>query len=178
MLHITLNALILYMWWFCNFHLRMFLWFVAVSVVLVLVQLYVACRRVEDGQVANHLRRPAVVTVALLVLLVGYVVGICVVVGLNLSGKTGHTWFLFLGIVYILYYKLVPYMFVIFFGWKMLQDLGRQCCCRRYRRRRGYGQIPGQEERGVLSVQTGVPSTDCSLFLFLFSVFLKHPFVL
>ncbi len=50
-------------------------------------------------------------------------------------------------------------MFIIFFGWKMLQDLGRQCCCRRYRRRRGYGQIPGQEERGVLSVQTGIPST-------------------
>ncbi len=112
------------------------LWFVvAVSIVLVLVQLCVACRRVEGGQVANRLRRPAIVTVALLVLLVGYVVGVCVVGGILLSGKTGHTWFLVLGSVYILYYKLVPYMFVIFFGWKMLQDLGRQCCCRRYRRR-------------------------------------------
>ncbi len=130
------------------------IWFiVAVSIGLVLVQLCVACRRIEDGQVANRLRRPAVVTVTLLVMLVGYIVGVCVAVGTD--GKADSTLWLVLEIGY----TITPHMFVIFFGWKMLQDLGRQCCCRRYRKRRGYGQIPGQEERGVLSVQTGVPST-------------------
>ncbi len=139
-----------------------FPWLIAfVCVVLVLVQLCVACRRVEGGQVANRLRRPAVVTVTLLVFLVGYFLGLCVMLGIDLHvrGKAAQTWFLVSGSIYALCYKAIPYMFVIFFGWTMLLDLGRQCCCRRYRRRRGYGQIPGQEERGVLSVQTGVPST-------------------
>ncbi len=129
-----------------------FVWFVvAVSIALVLVQLCVAYRRVEDGQVANRLRRSAIVTVTLLVMLVGYIVGGCAAVGTHFN----RTLLLVLGIGY----TITPHMFVIFFGWKMLRDLGRQCCCRRYRRRRGYGQIPGQEERGVLSVQTGIPST-------------------
>ncbi len=130
------------------------LWFViAISIALVLVQLCVACRRVEGGQVANRLRRPAIVTVALLVWLVGYMVcfvGVCVALG-----KEDPT----LVLVFGTGYTITPHIFVIFFGWKMLQDLDCQCCCRRYRRGRGYGQIPGQEERGVLSAQTGVPST-------------------
>ncbi len=127
------------------------LWFpTTASIVFVLVQLCLACRRVEGGQVANRLK----VTVTLLLLfMLCYVAGICVVI------TEGHRWDLYRSTIYLLIFKGVPYMFVIFFGRKMLQDLGRQCCCRRYRRRRGYGQIPGQEERGVLSVQTGVPST-------------------
>ncbi len=138
-----------------------FLWFVvAVSIVLVLVQLCIAYRRVEGGQVVNRLRRPAVVTVTLLVFVLFYVGGLCVVVGIVMRGDDGQTGYQLLFFFFVIpYYKVVPYVFVIFFGWKMLQDLGRQCCCRQYRRRRGYGQIPGQEERGVLSVQTGVPST-------------------
>ncbi len=123
-----------------------------VSVVLVLVQLCVAYWRVEDGQVANRLRRPAVVTVTLLVFLVCYVIAFVVLV--SFRKVVDRMWFRI--IVAVLGYKLIPYMFVIFFGWKMLQDLGRQCCCRRYRRRRGYGQIPGQEERGVPSIQSPV----------------------
>ncbi len=139
----------------------LFLWFIAfVSVVLVLVQLCLACRRVEGGQVANRVRRPAVVTVTLLVLLVGYLLVLCVLLGIeHISVEAAQTWYLVSISIYVLCYKAIPYMFVIVFGWTMLQDLGRQCCCRRYRRRRGYGQIPGQEERVVLSVQTGIPST-------------------
>ncbi len=129
-----------------------FIWcVVTVSVALVLVQLCLACRRVEDGQVANRLRRPAIVTVTLLVMLVGYIVGGCAAVGTHFN----RTLLLVVGIGY----TITPHMFGIFFGWKMLQDLGRQCCCRRYRRRRGYGQIPGQEERGVLSAQSPVLRT-------------------
>ncbi len=145
--------------WFIVVYLPLvFLWFIDIaSVVLVLVQLCIAYRRVEDGQVANRLRRPAVLTVTLLVFLVFYVIGVCVVPSIALSDR--HCTIVVLGSVYILCSKVASYMFVVIFGWKMLQDLGRQCCCRRYRRRRGYGRIPGQEERGVLSLQTGVPST-------------------
>ncbi len=148
--------------WFIVMYLPLvFLWFIDIaSVVLVLVQLCVAYRRVEDGQVANRLRRPAALTVTLLVFLVFYVIGVCVVPRIALSDRDRDNT-VALGSVYILCSKVVSYMFVVIFGWKMLQDLGRQCCCRRYRRHRarGYGKIPGQEERGVLSLQTGVPST-------------------
>ncbi len=135
-------------------------WFITIlSIVFVLVHLCLASRRVEGGQLANRLKG----TVTLLLLfVVCYSVGTHVVDAALILGSVGvedFTWNLILETLYLLCYKGVPYMFVIFFGWKMLQDLGRQCCCRRYRRRRGYGQIPGQEERGVLSVQTGVPST-------------------
>ncbi len=122
-----------------------------VSIILVLVQLCVACRRVESGQVTNGLRRPAVATVTLLVFLVVHVVAYGVLVS-TLIDDDIDTWFLLT--VYILGYKVIPYAFVIFFGWKMLLDLGRQCCFRRYRRPREYGQIPGQGERVVFSVQS------------------------
>ncbi len=123
-----------------------------VSIVLVLVQLFVAYRRVESGQVANRLRRPAVATMTLLVFLVVHVIAYGVSRVLD-----DFLWYSIT--VYILGYKIIPYAFVIFFGWKMLLDLGRQCCCRRYRRPREYGQIQGQEEIGVALVQSLVQST-------------------
>ncbi len=81
-----------------------FLWFVvAVSVVLVLVQLCVACRRVEGGQVVNRLRRPAVVTVTFFLFVVCYFLGGFIVLGIIFSGKGGHTWFLSWGITYLVF---------------------------------------------------------------------------
>ncbi len=128
----------------------------SIGFVLHVVHLWLASRRVEGGQLANRLEGTATL---LLLFVVCYFVGTRVVEILGTVGVEDFTRFLILETFYLLCSKGVPYMFVIFFGWKMLQDLGRQCCCRRYRRRRGYGQIPGQEERGVFSVQTGIPST-------------------
>ncbi len=130
-----------------------------VSVALVLVQLCVAYRRVEGGQVANRLRRPAVVTVTLLVFLFFYIIGLSVLESSELSGEAGDTWFVVDVIVYIIGYKIIPYMFVIFFGSEMLQELGRQCCSRQYRR---YEHIPDEEERGVLSVALSTTRTYCT----------------
>ncbi len=88
----------------------------------------------------------------LLIVVVCYSVGVCVTLSTALQPgvQASHTMVLIVGTVYLLCVKVVPYMFVIFFGWNMLQDLGRQCCCRRYRRHR---QLP------EIGFQTGIPST-------------------
>ncbi len=134
---------------------------VVVSIVLVLVTLCIACRRIRSQGVVNRLKRAITETAILLGIFIGEFAVICVWCRLQWTKVLDkETHFLFVETVLIIVSDtIIPCGFVVFFGWKMLRDLGRQCCCRRYRRRRGYGQIPGQEERGVLSVQTGVPST-------------------
>ncbi len=105
-------------------------------------------------QVANRLRRPAIVTVTPLVFLFFYIIGLSVLESSELSGEAGDTWFVVDVIVYIIGYKIIPYMSVIrFFGSEML---GRQCCSRQYRR---YEHIPDEEERGVLSVALSTTRT-------------------
>ncbi len=129
-----------------------------VSIVLVLVQLCVACRRVQAREVMNRLRNTIVETVILIVFLTGH----CIIVG---------GWFALEMVMYLrkeykdtsmvvelllpLHDAIIPCGFLIFFGRKMLQELCCQCCCRRYRRRRGYGPLQGD----IFSVQSPVDST-------------------
>ncbi len=132
-----------------------------VSIVLVLVQLCVACRRVQAQEVINRLRNTIVETVILSVFLTGH----CIIVGVWFAyaevmvTDSPHVHVTDTSIVFQLLIPLhnaiIPCGFIVFFGRKMLQELCCQCCCRRYRRRQGYGPLQGD----IFSVRSPVGST-------------------
>ncbi len=125
-----------------------------VCTLLVLVQLRVACRKVEAREVVNRLRSAIAETVILFVFSLVYFISLGVV-SATVDDLHWNDLRTFLLIETPLSNSIIPFGFLIFFGRKMLQELCCQCCCRRYGKRRGYGPLQG----GIFSVQNPASST-------------------
>ncbi len=137
-----------------------------VSIVLVLVQLCVACRRVQAREVMNRLRNTIVETVILIVFMTGH----CIIVGVwfaysvvvFIDGRNVPETFclIFFELLLPLHDAFIPCGFIIFFGRRILQELGCQCCCGRCGRNQGYVPLQG----GIFSVRSPMSSTTWTYY--------------